>query len=111
VIATARSASAIWSCSVFKTSRRRENLPFKHHSEVAALDAVEADRLLDWALAQRNETGTLPPSRMLRQEVKRIARSEKEVALADSNEAASHKIGHRLAGVILADPPWRFANA
>jgi hypothetical protein len=30
-------------------SRRRENLSFAHHTEVAALPAVEQDRLLDLA--------------------------------------------------------------
>lgn len=32
----------------FETSRRREVLSFKHHHEVAALPADEADAPLDW---------------------------------------------------------------
>lgn len=38
-------------CRRFETSRRREHLSFAHHSEVAALPADEADRLLDKAFA------------------------------------------------------------
>jgi hypothetical protein len=33
---------------VFETSRRREDLTFNHHREVAALPPDEADALLDW---------------------------------------------------------------
>jgi hypothetical protein len=32
----------------FETSRRREDLSFKHHAEVAALPPDEADALRDW---------------------------------------------------------------
>jgi hypothetical protein len=35
-------------CRKFETSRRREDLTFNHHREVAALAPDEADALLDW---------------------------------------------------------------
>ena len=44
---TARNAA--WVCATFEPSRRRDNLTFKHHAEVASLPADEADTLLDWA--------------------------------------------------------------
>jgi hypothetical protein len=36
-------------CRAFELSRRRENLSFGHHAEVASLPEVEQDRLLDLA--------------------------------------------------------------
>jgi hypothetical protein len=41
----------------FDFSRRRENLSFAHHQEVAALPAAEADELLDRADPTTNESG------------------------------------------------------
>ena len=39
-----------WVASSFEASRRRDTLSFKHHAEVAALPADEADALLDWCI-------------------------------------------------------------
>ncbi len=39
---------AAWLAEKFETSRRREDLTFKHHAEVAALPPDEADAPLDW---------------------------------------------------------------
>jgi len=44
---TCRNAAAI--TDAFEPSRQRDGLSFKHHAEVAALPAAEADALLDWA--------------------------------------------------------------
>jgi hypothetical protein len=39
---------AAWACKAFETVRRRTDLSFKHHAEVAALPPSDADALLDW---------------------------------------------------------------
>jgi hypothetical protein len=44
VDAAAMNAASV--CRKFETSRRRDNLSFNHHSEVAALPPAEADALL-----------------------------------------------------------------
>jgi hypothetical protein len=49
----------VWVASRFELSRRRDNLSFSHHREVAALPPEEADDLLDRADPTTNETGTL----------------------------------------------------
>ena len=92
----------------FDVSRRHDTLPFAHHAEVAALEADRAAQLLGQAEGVRAETGKLPPARMLRQEVKRIRRGERETSLAVATAAASASLGHKLYGVIYADPPWQF---
>jgi hypothetical protein len=38
-------------------SRRRDNLSFNHHTEVASLPAAEADALLDWVEKPIRENG------------------------------------------------------
>lgn len=51
-------ADAKWVASRFEFSRRRENLSFSHHREVAALEPAAADHLLDEAVRDglsRNE--------------------------------------------------------
>jgi hypothetical protein len=64
-------ANAASVCRAFETSRRREVLSFAHHAEVAALDAKEADRLLDWAQATNPTTGKPRSTKDLRREVRR----------------------------------------
>jgi N6-adenosine-specific RNA methylase IME4 len=92
----------------FDVSRRHDTLPFKHHAEVAALETERAAQLLGQAAGVLAETGKLPPSRMLRQEVKRIRRDERETSLAVATAAASAELGSKLYNVIYADPPWQF---
>ncbi|MBV8522328.1 MAG: hypothetical protein JOY71_09415, partial [Acetobacteraceae bacterium] len=41
-------------------------------------------------------------------EVKKVKRAEKEAALAERTKAESEKLGTKVYGVILIDPPWRF---
>src|ERR1035437_5874421 len=57
-------------CRKFETSRRREDLTFKHHREVAALPPDEAEALLDWC----EETPNPRSTRELRGEVHRRRR-------------------------------------
>jgi hypothetical protein len=65
---TCREAAMV--CRKFETSRRREDLTFKHHREVAALPPDEADALLDWCA----ETPKPRSTRELRSEVHRRRR-------------------------------------
>lgn len=46
-------ANWAWVCREFEVSRRRENLSFSHHAEVAALEPVEQDEWLDRAEIER----------------------------------------------------------
>ena len=46
-------------CRAFETSRRREQLSWTHHAEVAALPTAEADALLDRAEQERLSTRDL----------------------------------------------------
>jgi hypothetical protein len=54
---TCRNAASI--ANAFELSRRRDNLSFKHHVEVAALPSDEADALLDWCEETPNPDLTL----------------------------------------------------
>lgn len=95
-------------CRAFESYRRREVLPYTHHAEVAKLPPPVADRLLLDCETALRETGKLPASRLLRQEVKRQRRDEREIDMAARSEQASRTLGTRLYGVIYADPPWQF---
>jgi protein gp37 len=65
-------ANAASVCTAFPTSLRREVLTFKHHEQVAGLEAKDASRLLDWCEAVKGKTGKLPTIRELRDEVRRM---------------------------------------
>jgi len=76
-------------CSSFEISRRRENLSFRHHAEVAALAPQEADELLDWCVLGKNERrSTLE----LRREVKRRRREAQAREAEISNRVAMRSI-------------------
>jgi hypothetical protein len=57
-------------CDKFESSRRRENLSFSHHVEVAHLPPDLADELLDWCEEQFAVTGKPRSVRELREEVR-----------------------------------------
>ncbi len=80
-------ANAASVCRAFKASRRREDLSFGHHAEVASLDKKEADRLLDWAQATMATTGKSRSTKDLRQEV-RQCRARLRAASASRNVLA-----------------------
>lgn len=60
-------ANAKWVAGNVESSRRRENLPFSHHAEVAALPPKEQDRLL--SAAEPDQHGGEP--RLTRAELRR----------------------------------------
>jgi N6-adenosine-specific RNA methylase IME4 len=93
----------------FESTRRHVLLSFKHHREVAALDPVAADRLLDWC-EEPLRAGEKEP---------RSARHLR-AAVMDYNAAGRvRQIGEQLAlfppggeryAVLYADPPWQYEN-
>jgi hypothetical protein len=98
---------AAWVSGKFQLSRRRDNCSWSHHKEVAALDPVIADRLLDLTVEHSWST------RQLRQEVNQLRNvvgalpCQDTCSIADLWEAAA---GGRKFGTIYADPPWRPAT-
>lgn len=80
-----------WVASRVELSRRRDNLSFSHHEEVASLEPSEQDYWLDRAESEswtRND---------LRHNLK-LARFQKEIPTLPTS-------GYR---VIYADPPWEY---
>ena len=59
-------ANQVYVAQRFDFSRRRENLSFSHHQEVAALPPEEADELLDRADPTTNESGQAMPRESFR---------------------------------------------
>jgi N6-adenosine-specific RNA methylase IME4 len=89
-------ADASWVASAFESSRRREDLPWSHHREVAPLSLGQQDYWLDQAAAKRWSKG------QLRQELKQKRLADRHVALPTSLDVFE---------VIVADPPWRYEFA
>ena len=96
---------AKWVCSQIELSRRRDNLTFSHHREVAPLEPPDQDRWLDRAAQEgwsRNE---------LRLQIaadgpRAGARTHGEgCTVADLEEVI--RTGKTF-GAVYADPPWRF---
>lgn len=80
-------------------SRRRENVDFSHHAEVAALPAPVADRILQIAdPSLRDDKQPLAVA-----EVRDLVRQAQRQDAAD----AAPPMPDGLYSVILADPPWR----
>jgi N6-adenosine-specific RNA methylase IME4 len=103
-------ADAKWVADRFELSRRRENLSWSHHREVAALAPADGDRLLDLAESEgwsRNElrrrvSQTKATARLLTSEP-----SSDTCTVADLWKLAEQ--GRRF-GAIYADPPWLYDN-
>jgi N6-adenosine-specific RNA methylase IME4 len=79
-------------------NRRRLNVPWSHHQEVAACPPDEADLLLDWV-----EAGVPDGNGILRRPTLRELRA-KRVALPPPGEATPLPDGKF--DVIVIDPPW-----
>lgn len=94
-----------WVAGTYKPSRRREGLTFQHHREVAALQAQEADRLLDMAEAEGLSTRQL---RVAARRVRaRLLPSDQASAVRDLQMLGAS--GQRFA-TIYADPPWNYRS-
>ena len=92
-------------------SRRRENLSWGHHAEVAALPEDVADRLLDAAEADGLSRNAL------RKRVSQVKNTSRLLGAEDpSDETCSASDLFKLAasarkfGAIYADPPWLYDN-
>jgi N6-adenosine-specific RNA methylase IME4 len=88
-------ADAKWMVGKFEFSRRRENLSWSHHREVAPFDPPTQDELLD--VAEERE--------MDRKEFRDYIRLYKQGLAADSN---GHALPDGKYSVIYADPPWQY---
>ncbi len=94
----------------FESGRRRPDLPFGHHREVAALPADKADELLE--VAEQKKLSV----RELRAEVARIKNAEAIDAPVASHDTCTVADLHALVeqgrkfGCIYADPPWLYDN-
>ncbi len=73
-------------------SRRRENLPFSQHAEVASLEPDKQTEVLDWAEAEHATV------REVREKVKEIKRPH----------LISPPLPNGKYDVIYADPPWKY---
>jgi hypothetical protein len=76
--------------SRFDLSRRRDNLSWTHHAEVAALDPGEQDTWLDCAVGLRLSATDL------RLEVRSSQRVGKDDVVAGRNEALPSKLDHTM---------------
>jgi N6-adenosine-specific RNA methylase IME4 len=107
---TCRNAAVV--ANRFELYRRRYNLSFHHHAEVASLKGSEADALLDWAQEPIAQTGRARTTRELRAEVfRRRVASRKQLdggcTVSDLDELIAS--GARFP-VILAGPPWMYGG-
>lgn len=91
-------------------SRRRDNLPFTAHAEVAGLSPEKADAVLDRAESEGLST----------RQVRMLARQERATPVTDPGPVAGDdgaRVVKDLAvlsgekfGTVYADPPWSYAN-
>jgi N6-adenosine-specific RNA methylase IME4 len=93
-------ANTAYVCSRFETSRRRENLSFAHHAEVASLEGVEQENLLDRSVAEKWNRNTL------RKEVKRFKQQKKLIAAIEQTT----EVAEGLFDIVVIDPPWDYQD-
>jgi N6-adenosine-specific RNA methylase IME4 len=91
----------------FPPSQRNDKLAFGIYQAVASQPEERIPGILD-RVVQEVEKGEAPTVREVRAMVKREIREERELQMAEITREASRKLGHKLYGVIYADPPWRF---
>lgn len=82
----------VWVASKVEFSRRRENLSYKHHQEVASLEPDEQVKLLD--IAEKNDIKS--------KEFRKVVRDFKS-KIKPSSELPEGEFN-----VIYADPPWKY---
>ena len=85
--------NAAWVAERIEISRRRENLTWSHHSEVAALEPKDQDRWLD--RAEKED--------LTRSELRSLVRSERMGRETPDLPKGKYR-------VIYADPPWKYAD-
>ena len=108
---TCRNAAAV--AEKFQLSRRRDNLSFAHHSEVAALRADQADHWLDWCEETIATEGKPRSVRELRAQVQRRRPAVGAItskATCTVKDLRTLMSDCRKFGCVYADPPWRYSN-
>lgn len=84
--------NAGWVCGQVEPSRRRDNLSFAHHAEVAGLEPDAQDAILARAVNERMTRGDV---RAAVREAKRVA----EVGSAEASRLAVAEFRHRVLGL------------
>jgi N6-adenosine-specific RNA methylase IME4 len=92
-------ANAKYVSDQIEISRRRENLSFSHHAEVASLEPAIADKLL--RDAEKHEW----KRKDLRHHITKMKRDDRHKEIANAAPASSITGNFAL---IYADPPWTF---
>ena len=108
---TCRNAASV--AEKFQLSRRRYNLSFAHHAEVAALHPAQADHWLDWCEETIATEGKPRSVRELRAQVQRSRPAVGAItskATCTVNDLRTLVSDGRKFGCIYADPPWRYSN-
>jgi N6-adenosine-specific RNA methylase IME4 len=85
-------------CRAIELSRRRDNLTFTHHAEIAGQPAREQDRLL--AKAEREDLSAA--------KLRRLASDLKRGTTRRQLQFEAEKAA--LANVVYADPAWQYSN-
>lgn len=97
--ASAAKAKAI--AHEFEFGRRRQNLPWGHHREVASLPVDDQEELLDWA-EEEDDDGKRPTRKQLRD---RVRERQKRNRLNATPEQPTGVFN-----IIYADPPWMYSH-
>jgi N6-adenosine-specific RNA methylase IME4 len=108
---TCRNAASV--AEKFELSRRRDNLSFAHHAEVAALHPEEADHWLNWCEKTTSTEGKLRSVRELRAQMQRrrpVVGSATSTATCTVEDLATLVSDCLKFGCIYADPPWPYCN-
>ena len=108
---TCRNAASV--AEKFQLSRRRYNLSFAHHAEVAALHPAQADHWLDWCEETIATEGKPRSVRELRAQVQRSRPAVGAItskATCTVEDLSTLVSDGRKFGCIYADPPWRYSN-
>jgi N6-adenosine-specific RNA methylase IME4 len=93
--------AAKWLAAEFELVRRRTNLPWGHHREVAGLPRDDQEELLDWA-EEEDDDGNRPTRKELRE---RVRERRKAIKLS-----ATPALPDGVYRVIYADPPWEYGD-
>ncbi len=102
-------------CRAFESSRRRDNLTFSHHVEVASISSENpkrADNLLDWCAETIPENGRPRSIRELREYSNRLESpgiQPSDDTCTEEDLSILSDSGKRF-GCIYADPPWLYDN-
>lgn len=100
-------ADAAWVAGKIESSRRKENLTFSHHKEVAKLEPEEQDELLNRAASEGLSV------RALRTEVnqrKNAIGSIPSISTCTTEDLTILSDRGQRFGTIYADPPWLYGN-